>query len=122
MKFECHCGAVSTTLANQPEKLTECNCSACWKLGALWAHAPVSEVTVEPPEGATLVYIREDSDGDIAFHSCKICGCTTHWENLKPDASESPVMAVNVRLAKRSEIEGIRIRHFDGADTWKFLD
>lgn len=121
MKSTCHCGTVSTTLASRPDKLTECNCSACWKFGALWAHAPIKDVTIDAPKGATLVYIRNDGDGDIGFHSCKICGCTTHWENLKPEG-EVPHMAINARLANRSEIEGIRIRHFDGADTWKFLD
>jgi hypothetical protein len=31
-------------------------------------------------------------------------------------------MAVNMNMADPAAIEGIRVRHFDGADTWAFLD
>jgi hypothetical protein len=31
-------------------------------------------------------------------------------------------MAVNMRMADPKDIEGVRIRRFDGADTWTFLD
>ena len=51
---------------------------------------------------------------------CRTCGCATHWEPLesKPDAK----MGVNARNMPPSEIEGVRVRHFDGADTWTYLD
>lgn len=48
------------------------------------------------------------------------CGCTTHWENLKPD--EYSDMAVNLRMCAPEDISKYRIRKFDGADTWDFLD
>jgi hypothetical protein len=31
-------------------------------------------------------------------------------------------MAVNCRMAAPADIAGMRIRHFDGADTWTYLD
>jgi hypothetical protein len=31
-------------------------------------------------------------------------------------------MAVNLRLADPKDIKDIPLRHFDGADTWTFLD
>lgn len=116
MKGVCHCGAVTWTLQNRPEKLTDCNCSICRKLGAIWAHAPLSEVTIH---GDTMHYVRTDSDGDIAFHFCKTCGATTHWSPSKP---EGDYMAVNIRLAEPEQIKSIPVRRFDGADTWKYLD
>ncbi len=116
MNGTCHCGAVTWTLQNRPERIVECNCSICRKLGTLWAHAPVGEVAVT---GDTLAYIRADCDGDLSFHSCKTCGATTHWA---PTADTGPHMAVNLRLAEPAELKGIPHRHFDGADTWEFLD
>jgi len=31
-------------------------------------------------------------------------------------------MAVNCRLAEPEHVAGIRVRHFDGADSWQYLD
>lgn len=115
MKGTCHCGAVSWTLKNKPARLVDCNCSICRKLGTLWAHAPVSDVTLTGP---TLAYVRADLN-ELSFHSCTTCGATTHWAPTK-DSGE--VMAVNTRLADPIETKDIPKRLFDGADTWEFLD
>jgi hypothetical protein len=114
----CHCGAVSFQLHKQPEWLTECNCSICRRIGALWAHAEHREIKIICEEGATERYIWGDQS--IAFHSCKVCGCTSHWENLQ--ATETSRMAVNLRMSEPAAIAGIPIRHFDGAESWTFLD
>ena len=114
----CHCGTVSFEFNEDVEWLTECNCSICRRLGTLWAHAEMNRVTLNKPADSTLAYVW--GDGELAFHSCKTCGCTTHWEPVKPSAS-SP-MAVNCRLADPQEIAHLRVRHFDGADSWQFLD
>ena len=118
IKGKCHCGAVSFQLNKQPEWLTECNCSICRRIGGLWAHAEINKISIDCEDDATLRYIRGDKS--IAFHSCKTCGCTTHWENLQ--AQESNRMAVNLRMADPDEISGIPIRHFDGAESWAYLD
>lgn len=99
-----------------PEKLVDCNCSICRRLGALWGHLPIDDVQIW--QGDTVAYTR--GDRNLAFHSCKQCGCTTHWENLRPDQSNH--MAVNFRLVDPSIAKTLPIRRFDGADTWKFLD
>ena len=114
----CHCGAVAFELRTTPEWLTVCNCSICRRLGGLWAHADVRDITIVCDGDATSRYIWGDKT--IAFHSCKTCGCTTHWENLRPE--ESTRMAVNLRLADPEEIAGIRVRRLDGADSWAYLD
>ena len=114
----CHCGAVSFEFNHEVEWLTDCNCSICRRLGTLWAHAPMQKVTLHSEEGATLAYIW--GDRELAFHSCKTCGCTTHWEPVKP--TEDSPMAVNCRLAEPEQIAHLRVRQFDGADSWKFLD
>ena len=67
---------------------------------------------------ATLAYVWGDKS--IAFRTCRNCGCTTHWERLDPEPNSR--MAVNCRMADPGQIAGLRIRHFDGADTWSYLD
>lgn len=114
----CHCGAVTFTLEKAPEWLTQCNCSICRRLGALWAHAPIGEVTVTGEGDATFGYVW--GDRTIAFHTCRTCGCTTHWQNLQPEGTGR--MAVNCRLCEPSSIADLRIRQLDGADSWTYLD
>lgn len=114
----CHCGTVSYEYRDTPDWLTECNCSLCRRLGTLWAYSKIGNITITCEPGATIRYIRGDKT--IAFHSCRTCGCTTHWENLHPE--ESDRMAVNMRLADPATIADIPIRHLDGAATWEFLD
>lgn len=112
----CHCGAVSYVFRHAPGKTTSCNCSICRRLAALWIYAPIGAVTVT---GSTRSYTHGDKS--LAFHSCEICGCTTHWENLSPDDDDA-YMAVNLRLADPDVVAKVPVRHFDGADTWTFLD
>jgi hypothetical protein len=114
----CHCGAIRFTLAATPAWLTRCNCSYCRRAGALWAHAGRDTIAVAYDPAQAIRYIWGDKT--LAFVSCKVCGCTTHWENL--DEAADARMAVNCNMADPAGIEGIRIRHFDGADSWQFLD
>ncbi len=115
----CLCGAITFTHA-APEKLVRCNCSACRRFGALWAHGPLTDIKITAG-GPTTRYTRTDSDGDITFVSCATCGVTTHWEPAKPQDG-TPYMTVNGALADPASTTDLPIRHFDGADTWTFLD
>ena len=118
LEGSCHCGNVKFSVSAAPEWLTRCNCSICRRLGALWAHVAIDSVHLTcGPEG-TISYVH--GDRTLAFHTCKQCGCTSHWENLIPD--QHPNMAVNALLCPDDEMSRYRIRHFDGAETWKFLD
>lgn len=114
----CHCGAVSFTYPRQPDWLTACNCSVCRRYSTLWAYAKVSEIALRAAKGATIAYVHGDKT--LAMYSCKTCGCTTHWIALGGDASSK--MAVNFRMCDPDEVAKIRVRKFDGADTWEFMD
>ena len=118
IKGSCHCGAVRFTFPERPETLTACNCSVCRRYATLWAYAPVRDVNLEADDDATIAYVH--GDRSLAMHSCKSCGCTTHWISL--DGDELSKMAVNFRMCEPDEYADIRIRRFDGADTWEFLD
>ena len=114
---KCLCGAVSVSHA-APEKLVSCNCAACRRYRALWAHGEVPDIKIIE-NGPTTRYSRPDGDGDLAFVSCATCGVTTHWEATDPD---NPRRAINAALCNPDDIKSLPVRHFDGADTWTFFD
>lgn len=114
-KGSCHCGAVTFELHEKPEFLLECNCSICRRLSTHWAYSQKIGITLNAPEGSTHAYVWGDKE--LAFHSCKVCGCTTHWA-----AVDGSRFAVNCKLADAGSLSDIPIRHFDGADSWAFLD
>lgn len=110
----CHCGAVRIVVPRVPEALTSCNCSICRRLGTIMAYYRLGEVTIE---GETDTYVW--GDRMIAFHRCRVCGCATHWW---PIESTRDRMGVNARLLPPEDLAGSRIRRFDGAETWEYLD
>ena len=84
-------------------------------LMAYYAPADV-EVVAAPGSQASYTW----GDKMLAFKRCETCGCTTHWEGLDPEQQER--MGVNARMFAPEIIEAARIRRFDGAETWAFLD
>jgi hypothetical protein len=115
IQLSCHCGGVRFTAPRPPEQLTSCNCSICRRLGGLWAYYRPDEVVFEAK--ATQTYIQ--GDRTLANHRCVTCGCTTHWEPLDPTLDR---MGVNARMMDPAVIADVRVRRFDGADTWTWLD
>lgn len=116
IKGACHCGKVTFQIEELPPFLVSCNCSICRRLAAWWVHSPPNEtVTLNAPDGATETY--EWGDKSLAVHRCKSCGCTTHWTSNFDNK-----FAVNCRLADPDDIKDVRIRNFDGAGTWEWLD
>jgi hypothetical protein len=59
-------------------------------------------------------------DKVIEFYHCAVCGCTTHYESVEKEGDSR--FSVNVRCMPPSEIEGVRLRRFDGAVSWRFID
>jgi hypothetical protein len=115
----CHCGAIRFRLARPPEKLTDCNCSACRRYRALWAHVRHEEVEVFL--GGPVVRYTHGERG-LAFVSCATCGGTTHWEPNNGKRHDRGHMAVNAAMLAPGVVAGIPVRRFDGADTWEYLD
>lgn len=112
----CHCGKVSLELPAPPEQVTSCNCSICRRYGTLCAYYDPAQVRVS---GATTTYMWGDKQ--IAFHRCTDCGCVTHWTAVDPNIPQDR-MGVNARMLAPELLAQARVRRFDGADTWKFLD
>jgi hypothetical protein len=115
----CHCGAVQIDIAEMPDTLTQCTCSICRRYAALWAYCTTETATVKAAPGATTIYMWNDCV--IEFYHCNTCGCMTHYEDV--DKSPGSRIAVNARMMDYSaDIAGIKIRTFDGADTWQYID
>ncbi len=57
----------------------------------------------------------------LTFFHCSTCGCLTHYESNERAEGERTI-AVNARMFAAETIAGIRVRTFDGADTWKYVD
>lgn len=118
LRGSCHCGAVRLTLPSVPEKATRCNCSICRRLGALWAYYEFGTVQIEGHPENTAEYVW--GDRTLRTVRCRICGCATHWEPLAPE--QGARHGVNLNNFDPRLQEHIRVRRFDGADTWTFLD
>ncbi len=119
IESSCHCGAVKLQIEGDiPEALTSCNCSLCRRYGDLMAYYSPAKVKIFAESGATDEYIWGDKS--IATVRCSNCGCFSHWKSLDPNQNDR--MGVNARLFTNVEIEKIRIRHFDGANTLRYLD
>jgi len=114
----CHCGGVRFELTETPEWLMRCTCSSCRRIAGLWAHAPASNISVTYAPGSVIRYVWGDKT--LAFISCATCGATTHWESLR--STPQSRMAVNCNMCDPADIADLRIRTFDGADTWEYLD
>ena len=114
----CHCGAVQLEADRKPRALTQCTCSICRRYGALWFYC--SRKTARVTSGASRLKAYRWNDKVIEFYHCKTCGCLTHYESVKK--SDDSRIAINARMLPPRDIEGIRIRTFDGADTWKYID
>lgn len=114
----CHCGAVRLEIDEKPASLTECNCSICHRSGAKWAYYTRRQARVLSSRQLMSDYLWNDRL--IELYHCKNCGCITHYESVEKNPDSR--LAVNARMLPPEEITGIRVRKFDGADTWKFLD
>lgn len=118
IKGSCHCGAVQFTYQGRPRALVLCNCTICRRLRPLLAHGTSENITILAAPDATIGYAQ--GDRTLAWQTCKTCGCTTHYKSL---GDESPArMAVNMAMANPEDIAELPKRHFDGADSWRFVD
>lgn len=114
----CHCGAVRVDLPELPAAVTECNCSICRRYGALWAYYTREQVTLHAAADQLASYSWGDQQ--IEFCHCRRCGCLTHYASVEqgPDGR----VAVNARMLPRQLTAALTVRHFDGAESWQYLD
>jgi hypothetical protein len=113
----CHCGAVRIFVRRMPRSVTSCNCSICRRYAALWAYYQPSSVRIEAPGNGLQRYSWNRRIRN--YHRCRECGCITHY--ARADGRPGGAVAVNARLFEPDAMQKVRVRNFDGADTWKYL-
>ena len=118
MELSCHCGKIKISVLQKPETLTSCNCSICNRYGSLWGYYGPSDVEVISVASALTSYSW--SEKNIQFKHCSQCGCVTHYETT--EQVQTAKIGVNFRMAAPAEIGNMRIRQFDGAHSWQYLD
>ncbi|MEJ0065274.1 MAG: GFA family protein [Caulobacteraceae bacterium] len=110
IEMSCHCGAVKFAAETAPADVTDCNCSICRRLGALWAYYQRPEIRFEADNGPTDAYVWNRRI--LEFHRCRSCGCVTHWSAVDRSYER---MGVNARLMSPEILAQIPVSHFDGA-------
>lgn len=114
----CHCGNVQITLEKLPETLTSCNCSVCSRYAALWGYYREAQVSIIEGELGASRYCWGDKY--IEFHHCNNCKCITHY--ISTGKAKVDKVGINFRMFEPNLIKPIKIRHFDGAESWTFID
>jgi hypothetical protein len=94
IEASCHCGAVRMEIDDEPPRaLNSCQCTICRRLGALWAYYAPKQVRFIAAPDATSIY--RWNQRVLEFHTCRTCGCTTHWAPVDKSYDR---MGVNARL------------------------
>jgi len=114
----CHCGAVQIRVRRMVRTLTSCNCSLCRRYGALWAYYAPRSVRIRAPKGGLAKYAWNRRIRN--YFRCARCGCVTHYAYR--GRQRQATVAVNAANFAPAALAGARIRHLDGAASWKFLD
>ncbi len=118
IEASCHCGSIKIEVPRTPRALTDCNCSICRRYGVLWAYYKARDVRVRGTRGSMSSYLW--GPRTTRFVRCRNCGCVTHWEEVKTSGLRR--IGVNARNLDPGVLKNVRIRHLDGASTWKYLD
>ncbi len=118
LKGSCHCGNVQLSVPHLTDTATECNCSICSRYAARWGYFTEQQVEVSVGEKGLQAYSY--GDNMIAFQHCKNCGCLTHYTSTTPGPEAR--LAINYRMFGLDVMNTPVVRHFDGADSWKYLD
>ena len=118
IRASCHCGAVVLEAEAPAPSVTSCNCSICRRLAGLYAYYTRAQARLVAGHDATTMY--QWGDRLIEFYHCRHCGCSTHYESV--DKNPDSRFAINARCFDAEELAPLKVRHFDGADTWKYLD
>ena len=110
----CLCKSITVIVPSPPTYLNECQCSACYRYGALWAYYEPTSVSVTAELGSSSKpFIREDQDKMISFKHCTKCGCLTHWwltekgEKVRKEDGRDLKCGVNGRMMDRRVLEGV---------------
>ncbi|KAJ7238231.1 Mss4-like protein [Mycena rebaudengoi] len=113
----CHCGAVAYTVLN-PEKITsacECDCSICWRDGALWIYPATANISFRGLESVSEYTFAKKR----TYHGfCKVCGVAIYERFIgqrKDGTERGLVQALNIRTMNDLDLSTVEIEKGDGS-------
>ncbi|MCW8891515.1 MAG: aldehyde-activating protein [Sedimenticola sp.] len=116
IEASCHCGNISLKASKLLDTVTSCNCSNCYRIGALWAYYTADQVVITERVKSNI-YLWGNKLR--SYHNCTNCGCTTHYTQLRDDGTNR--VAINTRMENPELFKAIPIRYFDGAGSFKYI-
>lgn len=105
----CHCGAVQFEVYAPSElKVSECNCSICYKSGFLGVIVPKAQFKLTSPSNTLSTYTF--NTGTAKHHFCHKCGIKSFYI----PRSHPEGVSVNLRCLDKANISTVHIKPFDG--------
>ena len=111
MSGTCPCGGVTVTVPSKPDYLNSCDCTLCFRLGALWGYFDPGEVTVA---GETRAFTRSDIEVWLQTNFCPTCSAVVSWTAVRDLGT--PRMGVNMRLFDPDALLGLPVCFPNGRD------
>jgi hypothetical protein len=120
LKGRCHCGAIQFEVSRTPESVTQCNCSICYKKGALHAYYKPAEFRLTTARDRVSTY--QWNDYMVEHHHCSVCGVPAYSEmpgfaDGKVDY-DNPKVSVNARLFEDFDVEALPVVRVNGRTDW----
>lgn len=134
----CHCGGTKIELPDTPTHAKECNCSFCFRTGAIWAYYPADALKLLSTESQGMY----SQSGMNLHYLCSRCGMQTwgdspDWASMynadgtpkegdgnedgNKDGNGMPtqrIHAVNLRLVDGLDLSAVTIEQMDGRNNW----
>lgn len=111
-KGSCHCGRIAFELDadREVDKVMDCNCSYCSRVGQLLLFLPRERFRLTTAESDSAVYTFNKHF--IKHHFCPQCGCKPF--GFAQDRDGKPTVAVNARCLEGLDISKLTRIPFDG--------
>lgn len=107
----CHCGAVRFSAVTALDKLMDCNCSRCHRLG--WIMQPVPAAKFTLLSGADKLRDYRFNTEKIRHRFCVDCGIEPFATGSDQDGNDVYMVNVNC-LEDAPDIDRATIFHWDG--------
>ncbi len=106
----CQCGAVRYEVSATLDRVLECNCSRCARLGSKLTFVPATQFELLSGEERLTEYRFNQKRIQHLF--CATCGVQSFARGAMPDGT--PMVSINVRCLDGVDLDALPVRKFDG--------
>lgn len=119
----CHCGKIRIEVPATPSNATECNCSFCSRVGAIWAYFPLGQLRFLSTEGQSMY----SSKGINRHYFCSCCGIhvwsdVPDWTAMQGEGSALSSLprrhSLNLRTVDNLDWAAVNVEKVDGRSGW----